>query len=258
MARRNWTPEETKMAFALYFLLEPKEQEKGNPDVIKFAAAIDRTPAAVSLKLSNIASNDTNRIEAGRIGMTHASRLDREILLEYGGRGDGLVTEALDLLAETTEQQSYEWNALKKIDLDFNSLPVGKERTAQVKQRVNQQYFRSTLLETYSGRCCITGIAVPSLLIASHIKPWASCDPKTERPAGRNGVLLNALHDRAFDQGYLTIDTDYKVRISRRVKRCQDPLNWLWAYDGEPIQLPKAQKPDKELLEYHNDVIFLH
>lgn len=131
MARRNRTPEETKMAFALYFLLEPKKQEKGNPDVIKFSAAIDRTPAAVGLKLSNIASNDMNRIEAGRVGMTHASRLDREIWLEYDSRGDGLVTEALDLLAETTEQQSYEWNALKKIDLDFNSLPAGKERTAK-------------------------------------------------------------------------------------------------------------------------------
>lgn len=134
----------------------------------------------------------------------------------------------------------------------------GQRAHRQVNQRVNQQYFRSTLLETYSGRCCITGIAAPSLLIASHIEPWASCDPKTERLAGRNGVLLNTLHDRAFDQGYLTIDTDYKVRISRRIKRCQDPLNWLWTYDGEPIQLPKAQKPDKELLEYHNDVIFLH
>lgn len=257
MERRNWTDNETKMAFALYFLLEPNQISKHNADVINLATAINRTPSAVALKLWNISAHDPNRIEAGHVGMKHSNRLDRQIWLEYESRGDELISESLDLLSETTNEQNQKWDSFKQIAAEFSSLPEGKERTARIRQRVNQQYFRSTLLTNYQGACCITGLAVPSLLVASHIKPWAVCDPKTERLAGRNGLLLNALHDRAFDQGYITIDTDYKVRVSRHIKKSQDPLNWLWAYNGAPIQLPKAQKPDMELLEYHNDVIFL-
>lgn len=257
MERRNWTISETKMAFALYFLLETSQINKHNADVINLATAIDRTPSAVSLKLSNISAHDPNRIEAGYVGMKHSNRLDRQIWLEYERRGDELISESLDLLSEATNKQNHEWDSFKQIAAEFDSLPEGKERTARVMRRVNQQYFRSTVLTNYQRACCITGLAVPSLLVASHIKPWAVCDPKTERLAGRNGLLLNALHDRAFDQGYITIDANYKVRVSHHIKKSLDPLNWLWAYNGAPIQLPKAQKPDKELLEYHNDVIFL-
>lgn len=258
MERRNWTVSETKMAFALYFLLEPSQISKHNADIIGLATAIDRTPSAVSLKLSNISAHDPNRIEAGYVGMKHSNRLDRQIWLKYESHGDELISESLELLSEATNKQNHEWGSFKQIAAEFDSLPEGKERIARIRRRVNQQYFRNTLLTNYQGTCCITGLAVASLLVASHIKPWAVCDPKTERLAGRNGLLLNALHDRAFDQGYITIDADYNVRVSRHIKKSRDPLNWLWAYNGAPIQLPKAQKPDKELLEYHNDVIFLH
>lgn len=36
-------------------------------------------------------------------------------------------------------------------------------------------------------------------------------DSKTEGPAPDNGLLLNALHDKAFDRGLLTIKKDLKA-----------------------------------------------
>jgi len=38
-------------------------------------------------------------------------------------------------------------------------------------QRVGQDPFRQGLLDFWEGRCAITGLAVPELLRASHIKP---------------------------------------------------------------------------------------
>ena len=60
-------------------------------------------------------------------------------------------------------------------------LPAGKTRTANVQTRVNQGFFRSVVISAYNGKCCITGLNMPSLLIASHIKPWSDSDPETER-----------------------------------------------------------------------------
>ena len=59
---------------------------------------------------------------------------------------------------------------------------------------------------------------MPSLLIASHIKPWRDSDPKTERTNPCNGLSLNALHHEAFDNGIFKIDTDYKILISKIAK----------------------------------------
>jgi len=56
--------------------------------------------------------------------------------------------------------------------------------------------------------------SIPELLIASHIIPWARDDKNRMNPA--NGLCLNALHDKAFDKGLITITPDFVVRISDR------------------------------------------
>jgi putative restriction endonuclease len=52
--------------------------------------------------------------------------------------------------------------------------PTGPtEITSSVKVRRGQQFFRQAILSAYGVRCCISGINVPRLLVASHIKPWS-------------------------------------------------------------------------------------
>ena len=81
-------------------------------------------------------------------------------------------------------------------------------------QRVGQDIFRRGLLEYWDGRCAITGLAVPELLRASHIKPWAACDTDAERLDIFNGLLLAPHLDAAFDAGFITIAKDGAVLVS--------------------------------------------
>ena len=85
--------------------------------------------------------------------------------------------------------------------------------------RVNQNYFRNALLENYDHRCCITNLGIEPLLVSSHIKPWSDADPATERLSPKNGLLLNTLHDRAFDQGLMTIGQNLHIVISSQLAK---------------------------------------
>lgn len=72
----------------------------------------------------------------------------------------------------------------------------------------------------------------------------------------RNGLLLNPLHDRAFDQGFMTIDRNLRVRIALCVRRDEASKRDLWRYDGTQIDAPVIHRPAPEFIEYHNDVVF--
>lgn len=250
-ARHNWTWKETLEAFALYFLLPSGQHDKHNPDVIALASALGRTPSAVGLKLANIKANDPMR---KGVGLTHGSKLDAQVWESYAERGDDLTGEALDLLIADVSDASVRGVAIEYLS---ESLPEGRDRTVVATARANQTYFRNALLDNYQGRCCLTGLSVAQLLVASHIKPWSKADPATERLSPENGLLLDALHDRAFDKGLMTIDFDLRVVVSRKVPRDLPGEDLLWRYNGKRIQVPGRFKPRREFIEYHNDVVFL-
>lgn len=94
------------------------------------------------------------------------------------------------------------------------ALPRATEAERLVVQRVGQEVFRKGLLEYWSGRCAISGLAVPELLRASHIKPWADCATDAERLDVFNGLLLAPHLDAAFDQGFITVEEDGAVSVS--------------------------------------------
>ena len=99
------------------------------------------------------------------------------------------------------------------------------------------------------------------LLVASHIKPWSKSDKENERVNPRNGLCLNALHDKAFDRGLITITPNFEVLISDKLRDAQmdeETKTWFYSYDHSKIHLPDKFAPDKKYLEYHNDMIFIH
>lgn len=241
------------MAFVLYFLLEPREIDKKNPDIQQLGKALGRSPGAVAMKISNISAHDQNRINQGKIGLKHGSKLDEWVWEVYAERGDDFLSEGIELLTSTLNSSG----GSQPIEYASISLPEGTERTIAATQRTNQNYFRNCLLENYKKRCCITGLDVQNLLVASHIKPWKKSDPRTGRLAPSNGLLLNALHDKAFDRGLITIDKNYEVVVSRKVKHGDAADKLLWKYHGSKIELPDFMPPAMEFIEYHNDCIFV-
>jgi predicted restriction endonuclease len=65
----------------------------------------------------------------------------------------------------------------------------------------------------------LTGISNPTLLIASHIKPWRLCDTAEERLDGMNGLLLTPDADLLFDRGFISLADDGDVLVSPRMDR---------------------------------------
>ena len=253
MARRNWSLDETTMAFVLYFLLEPREIDGKTIDIQQLGEALGRSADAVAMKISNISANDQNRISQGKVGLRHGSKLDEAIWELYEDRGDEFLSEGIELLTSTLDAAG----SRQPIEYAVISLPEGKERLAEATVRTNQKYFRNSLLDNYQRRCCLTGLAIPELLAASHIKPWKKSDPKTERLAPSNGLLLNAFHDKAFDKGLITLDMDYRIVVSSKVKHAEAADEMLWRYHGVEIEMPKRMPPAKEFIEYHKDCIFV-
>lgn len=248
----NWTREELIVAYNLYCKLPFGRLHNRNPEIISLANLIGRTPSAVAWKLSNFARLDPSLQIRGISGATHGSKRDKEIWDEFAHDWERLSFESEELLAELkgypVEQTS---------NIDISDLPPGLERETVVRTRVNQGFFRSTILAAYNSKCCITGLAIPELLNASHIVPWA-VDPKN-RVNPQNGLCLNAIHDRAFDRGLLTITPDYRVKLSSSIKAVQDHEaieNLLFRYDGHEIVLPDKFLPDVRFIEYHNQHVF--
>ena len=96
-------------------------------------------------------------------------------------------------------------------------LPQTTEAERLVVQRVGQNIFREALLDFWQGRCCVTGLAIPSLLRAAHIKPWAACETDEERLDVFNGLLLAPHLDALFDGGWITFSPEGELVCSSRL-----------------------------------------
>ena len=103
----------------------------------------------------------------------------------------------------------------------------------------------------------MTGLADQRLLIASHIVPWSK--DKANRLNPSNGLCLSALHDKAFDQGLVTVLPDLSIRVSKRLNEAKNEFckMALVSLDGKKIGLPEKFLPTEEFLVYHNKNIFL-
>jgi len=91
-------------------------------------------------------------------------------------------------------------------------------RRSVIQARRGQGKFRANV-EAIERCCRLTGVSNPTLLIASHIKPWQLCKSAEERLDGANGLLLTPDADLLFDRGFLSFHDDGEVLVSPRVDR---------------------------------------
>ncbi|MEK7725389.1 MAG: HNH endonuclease [Acidobacteriota bacterium] len=247
----NWTRKQLIIVFNLYCKIPFSKTVKTYPEVIKTAKLIGRTPSAVAFKLGNFGSFDEELKKRGISGLPNTSKLDKLVWDEFNSDWEELSFQSELLIAELENKPIEE-----TVEIDLTNLPIGKERERLVKVRVNQSFFRSTILTSYASKCCITGLNIPELLVASHIKPWK--DDSENRTNPQNGLCLNSLHDKAFDRGFITVTTDYKVKTSKYFDEFNSQVNkeFFTKYEGFVITLPEKFLPKKEFLEYHYEVVF--
>lgn len=252
MAGKRWTYQETQMAFALYYLIPANEIDKKDADVWRLAESLGRTPRSVAMKLWNIAAYDERRIDQGKAGLRHGGSLDIKVWNDYREHGDDFIWEGIGLLETALSGETLS----PCVQYATNCLREGIDEVVYAKRRVNQNYFKNCLMQNYGSRCCLTGLQMTDLLIASHIKPWSACENGAERVDPRNGLLLNAFHDKAFDRGLITLSRNLEIVVSRKVVHDEPNDSWLWAYNGRKIELPSCNSPALEFVEYHQDCVF--
>lgn len=246
----NWTRPQILAALHLYFQLPFGKLDRRQPRVQQLASWLGRTKNSVALKLVNLASLDPQVIASGRKGMDGASNLDKAIWQELLNNWDKI---ALQAAAEYEKLAiSHSLPAAADVEAEMLVIAEGKTRSATVEVRVNQARFRKSILVSYDATCCISGLQHERLVIASHIVPWR--EDKKNRLNPQNGLCLSALHDKAYDQGLITVMPDYTVRVSKELKKlAHNPFlnESLLRIDQQPIRLPERFKPAQEFLASH-------
>ncbi|WP_309386736.1 HNH endonuclease [Cerasicoccus frondis] len=251
MPTNIWTEPQLLVAMNLYTRLPFGLFHDRQPEIIRVAALIGRSPGALAMKLCNLASLDPAHQARGVSGLGNVSRGDREMWARF--EQDWTTMALLSEEAFAALNADSPDDAVSEEDRDFTGTTV----TSEIQRRIGQQFFRRAVLTAYDTQCCITGNPIRSLLNASHIRPWAAAEEHRLNP--RNGLCLAKTQDAAFDQGLITLDEDYRIVLSQTLSdhfSVQTILDNFKRYEGQTIRLPQRFAPDPQFLAYHREQVF--
>ena len=168
-----------------------------------------------------------------------------EILNELNS-ASGVYAQALKKIIEykNVEKQTRDNFSKKKFKINNENTEIN----AKTKIRINQSVLREYVLSLYNNECAICNINKPDLLICSHIKPWSIDEGNRLNPS--NAICFCALHDKLFDKGYFSIDSNYKIIFGTKADSQIREL-----MHGLSFKKPRDYLPDISFLNYHNNEI---
>lgn len=245
--RRPWTREELLVALGLYLRVPFGQISQRNPEIIRHAELLNRSPAALSMKMGNLASLDDS---LDRSGLSNASKADREVWADL--QSDWSATA--DAIAKATALIGGDPTGSEQLSEISAS---GEDVVVETKARRGQALFRATVLSAYQNRCCITGLSDSRLLTASHIVPWRTYSDIRLNP--RKGLCLNALHDRAFDRGLITFDDDLRLVLSAQIESSSSTffVASFADYEGKRMMQPEKFAPNLDFVRFHRERVFV-
>lgn len=248
--RNAWTHDELLLTLHLYCRTSFGRLHKTNPEIVELAQIIGRTPSSVAMKACNFAYLDP---ATGGKGMSGASKADKALWEQLKVNSEDIANEAQALYEARVEQKvPTEAEIDTKVEPTAPAGPTEVKREAKVR-RV-QSFFRMAVLQSYNHQCAISGLSMPELLIASHIVPWSEDASRRADPS--NGIALHALYDKAFDQGLIAFDDDFKLLVSKRLreKQTDETVNTFFiAREGSKLLFPERFSPDVQALAYHRE-----
>ncbi|WP_404369067.1 HNH endonuclease [Corallococcus coralloides] len=152
------------------------------------------------------------------------------------------LVHALDAISTAQEQEQADSPA---------DAPTTETRLLR-KARRGQGGFRADLLEYWTGTCPLTGVRIPELLRASHIKPWSRCTDR-ERLDPFNGLLLAAHFDALFDQGFISFTDEGVLLVAEALGAAEREVFRL------AEKLPQLSVNPRHLpyLAHHREHVFL-
>jgi len=256
MKKIPWTQEDIIIAYALYCVTPLNKIRTNNPIIQKAAEKIGHSVSSLTMRMLNFMSVDP---DSDKTGCAHVAKADKEIFENFKHDWFTLSCKAEEYLGFELFYNNDSTTPLSE-KLPINgSKPISSldERNRTNKER---NIFRTEIIAAYDGKCCITGVNIPELLIASHIKDFSK-SPDFQRIAPTNGLLMNTFHDSLFDKGFITVLPDYTIKLSGTLKKRSDINNefnkrWIFGIENTKINLPPRFQPDKQCLEWHNKYKF--
>ena len=128
-------------------------------------------------------------------------------------------------------------------------------KSVLTKVRLGQGAFRVLVTDAYQRRCAITGEKTLPVLEAAHIKPYASSGSHVIS----NAMLLRSDIHKLFDTGYITVTTDLKVEVSKRIREEFQNGKEYYQYHGKQLlYLPDRvmDRPGDVFIEWHNGNVY--
>lgn len=118
--------------------------------------------------------------------------------------------------------------------------PNRTERSGLITSRVGQGYFRRELLDRFSEKCAVSGLAIPEILIASHIVPWRDASEE-ERLDPDNGILLSPSYDALFDRHLISFEDDGRIIFSESLAPAE--LSAMGVKTGSRLAVSDGMRP---------------
>ena len=256
MERQLWTREEFMLVMNLYTKIRYGQFNTNNSEVKKRASLIGKTPGAVAYKLVHFAGLDPFHKERGIKGLANPGIKAVAIYNEFQENWNEMLYESEVLLAKaqntTVEKTFFSKTELEKIDANIIGDKKGLDIKRLIKTRVNQTLFRKIVINNYSNSCAICGINLPELVIASHILKWS--DNENERLNPSNGICFCNTHDKAFELGFISVNADYNILISKKLDEISDKKTLdvvFYRHEKNKLIMPDKYFPNKDFLDMH-------
>ncbi len=223
LVRVNWQPLKTPLIPQTFFeLLQPLLPERHSP-----------------------ISTTTGRGNQGTYLAALSESLGTLLLRLIEQHADPAVHLHLVVLAEEGAYTAALLDDMRRLQ----ELPSSTERDALTKARLGQGLFRHRVAELEPA-CRVTGLARQEFLVASHIKPWRSCDNR-ERLSGANGLLLSPHLDKLFDRHWISFDAEgaliWQHEAAGEALRC-------WGIQGANLIRPFGREQER-FMAVHRDAL---
>ena len=134
-----------------------------------------------------------------------------------------------------------------------------EELDTEDKVIIRDDAFRKVLISIYDYKCAFCGIRIidknsKNTVDGSHIKPFYIFHD--DRIC--NGLSLCKNHHWAFDQGWFSVDENYKIIVDYSIEEITPNNRSIKEFEGEQLILPNQTfyYPSKECLKWHFENTF--
>jgi putative restriction endonuclease len=124
---------------------------------------------------------------------------------------------------------------------------------------VRNGLFKKLVPKVYRNQCSFTGMKISStfnynFIDACHIVPFSH----SHNDKIVNGIALCPNMHRAFDRGFVSISSDYRIVVSKHIHEDKDHPYGLKQLEGREVILPekKIHYPDLQAMAWHQQNIF--